>query len=134
MTTAALLDEVIETLYARHTTDPEAASAARREYEDRRGKVHQDDPLWERWSAAFVEWYVVERVAAGGRPRAAAHVRDDDADRDVIAALCTSHRSLFEIVSLGRGAAGLRDLLGGGAFTVAEPRALVGVSLGDVAE
>ena len=25
MTTAALLDEVIETLYARHTTDPEAS-------------------------------------------------------------------------------------------------------------
>src|SRR6185295_13517917 len=67
MTAAALLDEVIETLYARHTADPDAASAARREYEERRGRVHQEDELWEPWSAAFVEWYVVERVAPGDR-------------------------------------------------------------------
>ena len=38
MSTAALLDEVTETLYARHTQDPEAASIARREYEERRGR------------------------------------------------------------------------------------------------
>ena len=24
--------------------------------------MHQDDELWEPWSAAFVEWFVVERV------------------------------------------------------------------------
>ena len=54
MTAVALLDEVIETLYARHTADPDAASVARREYEERRGKVHQEDELWEPWSAAFV--------------------------------------------------------------------------------
>jgi len=62
---AALLDQVTEELYARHTVDAEAASAARREYEERRGKVHQDDELWEPWSAAFVEWLVIERVAPG---------------------------------------------------------------------
>ena len=61
---AALLDQVTEELYARHTADAEAASVARREYEERRGKVHQDDELWEPWSAAFVEWFVVERVGA----------------------------------------------------------------------
>ncbi|HEY0987334.1 MAG TPA: hypothetical protein VGD80_09800, partial [Kofleriaceae bacterium] len=77
MTTAALLDAVAELLYARHTADPEAASAARREYEERRGRVHQDDDLWEPWSAAFVEWYVVERVGPGAaRPPAAATSRE----------------------------------------------------------
>ena len=54
VSTAALLDDVIETLYTRHAGDAAAASIARREYEDRRGKVHQDDELWEPWSAAFV--------------------------------------------------------------------------------
>src|SRR5262249_33050013 len=54
MPPAALLDGVIEPLYARHTADSDAASAARREYEERRGKVHQEDDLWEPWSAAFV--------------------------------------------------------------------------------
>ena len=48
MTTAALLDEVIETLYARHTADADAASVARREYEERRGKVHQEDGMTSR--------------------------------------------------------------------------------------
>ena len=42
---------------------PRRPARARREYEERRGKVHQDDELWEAWSAAFVEWFVVERVA-----------------------------------------------------------------------
>jgi hypothetical protein len=139
MTTAALLDEVIETLYARHTTDPEAASTARREYEDRRGKVHQDDELWEPWSAAFVEWYVVERVPPGDRyPPAVATYRELAAARDpraaVARALVTSQRSLFEIRAMARGQIELLDLLGGTVFHVHEQRALHGVEVGHVAE
>ena len=76
MTTAALLEQVIEELYARHTADTEAAGLARREYEERRGKVHQDDELWEPWSAAFVEWYVVERVGPDGVPPALVSARE----------------------------------------------------------
>jgi hypothetical protein len=139
MTKAALLDEVIETLYARHTTDPEAAQIARREYEDRRGKVHQEDELWEPWSAAFVEWYVVERVAPGGRhPPAVATWRELAAAGDpraaVARALVTSQRSLFEIRAMARGKVELLDLLGGAAFHVDEQRALHGVEVGHVAE
>jgi hypothetical protein len=139
MTTAALLDEVIETLYARHTTDPEAASAARREYEERRGKVHQEDELWEAWSAAFVEWYVVERVAAGDRyPPAVQTYRElvvaGDPRAAVVRALVTAQRSLFEIRAMARGRIELLDLLGGAVFHVDEQRALHGVDVGDVAE
>jgi len=139
MTTAALLDEVIETLYARHTTDPEAASSARREYEDRRGKVHQEDELWEPWSAAFVEWYVVERVPPGERhPPAVATYRELAAAGDpravVARALVTSQRSLFEIRAMARGQVELLDLLGGAVFHVDEQRALHGVEIGHVAE
>jgi hypothetical protein len=139
MTTAALLDEVIETLYSRHTTDPEAASSARREYEDRRGKVHQEDELWEPWSAAFVEWYVVERVPPGERhPPAVATYRELAAAGDpraaVARALVTSQRSLFEIRAMARGQVELLDLLGGAVFHVDEQRALHGVEVGHVAE
>jgi hypothetical protein len=139
MTAAALLDEVIEALYARHTADPEAASVARREYEDRRGKVHQDDELWEPWSAAFVEWYVVERVAPGElHPPAARTYRELEAAGDPRAeaarALLTSQRSLFEIRAIARGRIDLLDLLGGALFHVDEQRALHGVDVGDVAE
>jgi len=100
MSAAALLDEVIEDLYARHTSDSETAAAARRDYEERRGKVHQDDELWEAWSAAFVEWYVIERVAPGQTvPLAALTYRElaGDPRADVVSALITSHRSLFEV-------------------------------------
>lgn len=136
--TAALLDRVIEELYARHTADAEAASAARREYEERRGKVHQEDELWEAWSAAFVEWYVVERVAPGAKlPPAAQTYRElaaDDPRAPVVAALVTSQRSLFEVGSMARGSVELLDLLGGAVFSVDEQRALHGVEVGDVAE
>ena len=139
MTTAALLDEVIETLYTRHAADPDAASVARREYEDRRGRVHQEDELWEPWSAAFVEWYVVERVAPGDTwPLAARTVRElaaaGDPRTEVARALVTSQRSLFEIRAMTRGRIDLLDLLGGAVFHVDEQRALHGVEVGDVAE
>jgi hypothetical protein len=138
MNAAALLDEVTEELYARHTADVQAAAGARREYEERRGKVHQDDELWEPWSAAFVEWFVVERVVEGQRvPLAAQTYRElpaDDPRRAVVSALVTSHRSLFEVKSTARGEVELLDLLGGAAFVVDEQRALHGVEVGDVAE
>ena len=136
---AALLDRVIEELYARHTADAEAAGLARREYEERRGKVHQDDELWEAWSAAFVEWYVVERVSPGDElPPAAKTFRELRAAGDeraaTVAALVTSQRSLFEVRAMGRGRIELLDLLGGAAFDVSERRQLHGVEVGDVAE
>jgi hypothetical protein len=136
---AALLDQVIEELYARHTTDSEAAGLARRDYEERRGKVHQDDELWEPWSAAFVEWYVVERVADGAAlPPAALTYREMIAAGDerapIVKALLTSQRSLYEVRAIAKGRIELLDLLGGAAFHVSEQRAMLGVEVGDVAE
>ena len=137
--TAAALDQITDELYARHTSDPAAASAARREYEQRRGKVHQDDELWEPWSAAFVEWYVVERIPEGAQlPPAASTYRELAAAQDprapIVKALLTSQRSLFEVRALAKGRIELLDLLGGGEFHVTEQRAMVGVEVGDVAE
>jgi hypothetical protein len=138
---AALLDQVTEELYAQHTADTDAAGLARREYEERRGKVHQDDELWEAWSAAFVEWYVVERVGEGGVPpavRSFRQLRDaGDPKAAVVGALVTSQRSLFEVRALAKTSGGkitLLDLLGGAEFQVDEKRQMVGVEVGDVAE
>jgi hypothetical protein len=136
--TAALLEEVTEELYARHTSDSDAAGGARREYEERRGKIHQDDELWEPWSAAFVEWYVVERTGEGEVPPAVRTYRELHAASDpratVVAALVTSQRSLFEVRAMTQGKVSLLDLLGGAEFVVTEQRAMVGVEVGDVAE
>jgi hypothetical protein len=134
---AALLEQVTEELYAKHTADVETATVARREYEERRGKVHQDDELWEPWSAAFVEWLVVERVAPGEKlPVAATSYADlghEDPRGAAVRALITSQRSLFEVRAMKKGVE-LLDLLGGAVFHVDEQRALHGVELGDVAE
>ena len=138
MSTVALLEQVIEELYARHTADSNAAAAARREYEERRGRVHQDDELWEPWSAAFVEWFVVERVGPSGVPPALVTAREmreaADERADLVTSLVTSHRSLFEVTAMKPGRIELVDLLGGAELHVVEQRALHGVEVGDVAE
>jgi hypothetical protein len=136
---AADLDAVTEELYARHTADVDAAAVARAEYEQRRGKVHQDDELWEAWSAAFVEWFVVERVAPGEQlPPAVLSYRElaaaDDPRAPIVGALVTSHRSLYEVCAMPRGRIELLDLLGGAVLHVNEQRQLHGVEVGDVAE
>lgn len=136
---AALLNRVLEELYARHTADTEAAGLARRDYEERRGKVHQDDELWEPWSAAFVEWYVVERAANGDTlPPAVVTYRElaaaGDPRADVVRALITSQRSLYEVRAMAPGRIELLDLLGGAEVEVNEQRTLHGVEVGDVAE
>jgi hypothetical protein len=140
VTAAARLDDVLERLIAEHTGDTAAVIAARHEYEDRRGRVFQEEELWERWSAAFVEWFVVERVASGAQvPPAAASLRrarDDGRDDDAraIRAWLTSQRSLFEVRALRADRVELLDLLGGALISVAEQRSMHGVSPGDVAE
>ena len=140
MSAAALLEQVIDDLYARHTADTEQAGLARRDYEERRGKVHQDDELWEAWSAAFVEWYVVERVVPGTQlpPAAQTHrelrTAGDEERAAVVAALITSQRSLFEVRAMARGKIELLDLLGGAELHVSEQRQLHGVEVGDIAE
>jgi hypothetical protein len=136
----ARLDAALDRLTAEHTGETATVLAARQEYEERRGKVHEDEDLWERWSAAFVEWFVIERVGAGDElPPAARSLRrargDGDADAAaIIAALLRSHRSLFEVRELGAQRVEVLDLLGGGAFSVVEPRAMHGVEVGDVVE
>ena len=143
MTTAgahAELEGVLERLIAEHTRDDEAVVAARREYEERRGRVFEDEPLWDAWSAAFVEWFLVERIPAGAdapiaaRSLAEARAAGDDRAALHIRAYLTSHRSLFEVRALGDGRVELLDLVGGASFSVAEPRTLHGVDAGDVAE
>jgi hypothetical protein len=132
----ARIEHALDELIRRHAGAPSEAQAARQEYEARRGKVHQEDELWEAWSAAFVEWLVVERRDARGEVAALATLRalPEGEERAVVSALLTSHRSLFEIRQMGQGRVELLDLLGGGEFSVVEPRALLGVDIGDVAE
>jgi len=136
---AAILGEVLDALVAACAA-PELADdlvAARAAWEERRGRVFEDEELWEAWSQAFLDWYVIERPRGDGgvAPVVEALRREGDPLRAAaLRALITSQRSIFEVVGLRPGAVALRDLLGGAEFLVHEKRALHGVSPGDVAE
>ncbi|RMH43997.1 MAG: hypothetical protein D6689_03610 [Deltaproteobacteria bacterium] len=128
-----LIDEVIE----RVAGDADDVARARADFDDRRGRVFEDEELWEAWTQAFLEWYAFERVRDGQRwpPAASLLAGEPDPDRrDAVRALIRSHRSLFEVVAIEPGRVRLRDLIGGARFAVDEPRALHGVSAGDVVE
>ncbi len=129
-----VIDDLLEHL---GTAEIDDVARARKEYDERRGRVFEDEELWEAWTQSFLEWYVVERVGPGasyppGARALAAAI--DPARTGALRAWLTSHRSLFEVQSMKAGHVALLDLIGGGRFSVSEQRVLHGVSVGDVAE
>jgi hypothetical protein len=131
----AQLEKVLDALMAIAEQSVGDIGQVRKRYEDRRGNVHQDEALWESWSAGFVDWLIAEHPSSiafctsskwriDGHLIAAGHA----------AAIARSHRSLFEVTAMPSGRVELLDLLGGAAFSVCEPRSLAGVEVGDVAE
>ena len=137
-TRAAILEEVVNDIIERFgEVDLDDIASARKEFDDRRGRVFEDEELWEDWTRAFLEWYVIERVMPGDDYPPAARLLG--AERDplraaAIRALLTSQRSLYEVRALRPAGVELADILGGASFAVAEERAMHGVSVGDIAE
>ena len=116
-------------------------AAAREEYFTRSGKVFEDDAeVHEARTVSFLEWYVIERPLASGRPpivdalekAAAASL---PADRtEALASLASSHRSLFDIAHVDGNVIELEDVLGGARFRVVERRGTVGFEVGSLVE
>src|SRR5947207_9470210 len=101
------------------------AMRAREEYFDRAGKVFDDDAeLFEGRMAAFLEWYVLERPAAGlGGKAPIAHAVETTAqapapERRMLAHLASSHRSLFQLAASADRVLEIDDLIGGARFSV----------------
>ncbi|MBP9088552.1 MAG: hypothetical protein KBG15_20690 [Kofleriaceae bacterium] len=140
VSTPAQIERTIDALVAGHGVADASVGLARKHYEAKRGNVHQDEELYEIWSAGFVEWLVIECGSVTTGPslaftgatqwRSLGNVRA----ATIATALATSHRSLFEILAMRDGRVEILDLLGGARFFVVEPRSMVGVEIGDVAE
>jgi hypothetical protein len=135
----ALLDRLTER-YSENEHRLEAMRA-REEYFDRAGKVFDDDAeLFEGRMAAFLEWYVLERPAAGlGGKAPVAHAieaaaKAPAAERRTLAHLASSHRSLFQLAASADRVLEIDDLVGGARFSVLERRNTAGVAPGDVFE
>lgn len=127
--------DVVDALIEALGRAPEEAVKARNEYELRTGRIFEDDEIYERRMAAFLEWSVVE-ATEGGASRAlrAAEHEEDAGRRAALAAWAASHRSVFVVEALEPGHARLRDLVTKLVFEVAERRSLPGVEAGDVLE
>jgi len=134
----AVLEGVLDDVIQRFGGDDyvDEIAAARKAYDDRRGRVFEDEELWERWTQAFLEWYAVERALSGGElsPAAVVLAETPPEARAPLRAWLTSHRSLFEVKALRAGRVELADLIGGGMFSVVEQRAMLGVATGNVVE
>ena len=118
-------------------SDAGELAGAREQYEDRRGRVRQDEELWEPWTQAFLEWYAFQWEPAPGEAPPAVRALAGESDPRRASALRAWLRSQRALVAIGRhqpGRVRVRDLCRGGVFDVAEKRSLYGVEPGDVAE
>jgi hypothetical protein len=134
-----ILYHVADDLFHQLGDDDSSAELARaRElYEERRGRVRQDEELWEPWTQAFLEWFAFEWEGPDGAGPPALRALADEPDDRRAAALRSWLRSQRALVAIGRqrpGSVRVRDLCRGTLFDVAEQRALLGVDHGDVAE
>jgi hypothetical protein len=115
-----------------------AAMRAREEYFERAGKVFDDDAeLFDGRMASFLEWYVLERKLDDGPPpvqRALADSAWSPVERRGLAALASTHHSLFELYGVAEHVLEIEDLVGGARFHVHERRKTLGFSPGDVFE
>jgi hypothetical protein len=130
-----VLDQLIERVIAAGASDE--LVAARAEWDALTGKVFDDDPLYEERTAAFLEWYALERRGADGR-LAVERLRDSlvegDRDREGLGLLRNTHRSVFVVRRAKEPHLELEDLLTGCAFRVYERRHPLGLDEGDLFE
>jgi len=140
---AGLIHSLIDRLAAEYSAEPwrNDIAEAREDYFDRAGKVFEDDKeLFESRMASFVEWYVLERPLQDGpspvlRALERANGNGEDAvTRQALAALATSHRSVFDLAAVAGDNVELEDVLGGARFKVVERRSTVGFEVGDLIE
>jgi hypothetical protein len=116
------------------------AAAAREAYFAATGELHEEDrDLFEPRMAAFLEWYVLEwtlrtRNAVPVAIYLAEGAGLTSAERDVLARLLTTRRSLFTVKKVGATEVILDDLLAGGPVSARERRGTIGFTKGDLCE
>jgi hypothetical protein len=130
-----MLDQLIERVIAAGAS--EELVAARADWDALTGKVFDDDPLYEERTAAFLEWYALERKGADGRvpvERMRTSLAEGDPDRDGLGLLGNTHRSVFVVRRAKEPHLDLDDLLTGCSFRVFERRTPLGLDEGDIFE
>lgn len=91
--------------------------AAREQFDSRRGRAFDDDPVYADHMALFLEWYLLERPMdqSGVAPVVVAlRCAELARIRALLVSLANSHRSVFEVTRWTDTTAFLQDLVGGG--------------------
>jgi hypothetical protein len=130
---------LIDKLASIYTAPPwvEERERARGEYDALRGRVFEDDAIFESHLRSFLEWYVLERPLAEGETPVVLALRDETtspAERPALRSLALSHRSLFEVVDVFQSELLLADLILGGLWRIDQEDRLDGIDPGDLFE
>jgi hypothetical protein len=119
----------------------EDAAAAREAFFAASGELHEEDrDLFEPRMTAFLEWYVLEwTLRARNAVPVAVYLADaanqlSSEERDVLARLMNTRRSLFSVKKVGATEVIMEDLLAGGPVSARERRGTIGFTKGDVCE
>ncbi|HEY0710152.1 MAG TPA: hypothetical protein VGG33_25300, partial [Polyangia bacterium] len=116
------------------------AAAARAEYFTATGELHEEDrDLFEPRMESFLEWYVLERRLPTGRTPVAGYLDNEGQgaapeERDALARLCRTRRSLFTIAKVKDGKITLEDLATKERLIAHERRGTVGFTAKDLCE
>lgn len=138
----ARVPELVDWLAARYAATPweGEVEAARAEYDGLRGKVHDDEELYDLHLAGFLEWFALERpLSNAGRAPAEQALHEgapglDAEGQQLLRALARGLRSLFEVMQHEAERILLLDLVAGGIWGVSVDWPLAGVRPGDICE
>lgn len=114
--------------------------AAKAEYFRLAGEVHEDDKSFDLRMAAFLDWYLFDRVApTTGRTPAAEFCEVHGAElspeeQGIFRGFTETRHGLFEVRKIGKGIIRLRDLETAKDHDVTERRQVAGLEKGDVIE
>jgi hypothetical protein len=133
-----ILDELV--VWATPAGHQDDLLVARAYFNEQAGEVFEDDRQLEQRMAAFLEYYVCDRVAPwlGKTPARARYeqaLREEPPERAAaFRAWTETIHGLFEVRRLEKGRARVRHLYSGIDFDVTERRQIVGLAKGDVLE
>ncbi len=108
----------------------EEISKARLEFDKLRGKIYDDEELYKKHIASFLEWFILERPLPDGMTpvehhyqkvaHQCAHQPNEDLfiKKDRLASLAISHRSLFLVLKSKASRLLLKDIIGGGHWKI----------------
>lgn len=115
------------------------AQDAKEDFLAQTGRTNEEDSTFERRMAVYLEYFLLEWTIAGVTPKTplelfySAHEATLPAlDKNLLAALSSSHSSLFELLRKDDDEVFLGDLLYGGRWYVRPEGAMLGVEEGDV--